>query len=77
MKFYRIDNDFNKSQGLKNYNSTPVFVMYKNGYPALPWYFKMPYFTKNLFSNFVDITKQVKVINASSLKNHISEHIEN
>lgn len=63
VKFYRIDNDTNKTEGLKNYNSTPIFVMYKKGYENLPWYFKMPYFTKKLFSNFVDITKELQVMN--------------
>lgn len=77
VRFYRIDNDTNKTEGLKNYNSTPIFVMYKKGYDNLPWYFKMPYFTKKLFSNFVDITKELQVMNPSTFKSHIAEHQEN
>ena len=51
--------------------------MYKDGYPAAPWYFKMPYFTKSLFSNFVEITKEVKVIDSSMFFNHIEDHAKN
>lgn len=74
VRFFRIDNDTNKTAGLKNYNSTPIFVMYKKDYPTLPWYFKMPYFTKNLFSNFIEITKSLQVMNPEQLKNHLKEH---
>lgn len=77
VRFYRIDNDTNKTQGLKNYNSTPIFVMYKKGYHTLPWYFKMPYFTKTLFSNFVEITKQLHVMDKDTFKAHLIEHEEN
>lgn len=48
--------------------------MYKKGYPTLPWYFKMPYFTKNLFTNFIEITKSLQVMNPEQLKNHLKEH---
>lgn len=51
--------------------------MYKKGYENLPWYFKMPYFTKKLFSNFVDITNELKVMNPSTFKSHIDERQEN
>ena len=57
MEFYRVDNDFNKSgMGLRNYNSTPIFVMYKNG---VPFYFKNTFFTKKIFEDFLDVTKSL------------------
>jgi len=49
--------------------------MYKKGYQTLPWYFKMPYFTKTLFANFVEITQSLNVMNSATFKSHISEHI--
>ena len=30
INFYRINNDLNKSEGVRNYNSTPIFAFYKN-----------------------------------------------
>ena len=51
--------------------------MYKKGYNNLPWYFKMPYFTKALFTNFVEITKQLQVMDSTTLKTHLTEHEEN
>jgi len=52
---------------MRNYNSTPIFAMYRSDQPFLPWHYKMPYFTKSLFENFVKIVKTINPINLSTI----------
>ena len=74
MEFYRIDNDKNKmGQGMRNYNSTPIFVLYKNG---VPFYFKNGFFTKKIFEDFLDITKSLSTFNVEILEKNIDDRMQ-
>lgn len=64
INFYRINNDRNKTEGVRNFNSTPVFVFYKKGYTN-PFVYKMPIFTESLFESFLKITSEIKLMSAS------------
>lgn len=61
INFYRINNDYNKSQNVRNYNTTPVFVFYKKYYTN-PFIYRMPIFTESLFDSFIKITSEVNLI---------------
>ena len=63
LEFYRIDNDKNKAEGVRNFNSTPVFAYYKQNNPN-PFLYRMPIFTSDLFSSFLTITGNVKIIDS-------------
>ena len=71
LNFYRINNDANKSEGVRNYNSTPVFVYYKSGY-KYPFIYKQPIFTEQLFEDFLKITSELKIITPQSFELNIS-----
>ena len=73
INFYRINNDLNKSEGVRNYNSTPIFAFYKKGYEN-PFLYRMPIFTDALFNDFLNITSEVKVFPLSDLNTHIKSH---
>ena len=65
LTFYRTNNDHNKAEGVRNYNTTPVFAYYKNGC-TIPFLYKMPIFTEELFQDFLRITGEVSLMNFDS-----------
>ena len=73
--FYRIDNDRNKAEGVRNYNSTPVFVYYKAGYPQYPFLYRMDIWTEALFGMFLTVTKEVAVVPPSVLEKCVRERV--
>lgn len=64
VSFYRINNDKNKAEGVRNFNSTPVFVYYKQNCTG-PFVYRMPIFTEDLFEAFITITGSVSLMNPS------------
>jgi hypothetical protein len=73
LKFYRINNDYNKAEGVRNFNTTPVFAYYKE-HCNVPFIYKMPIFTDQLFSSFLDITGSLKLMDNNTLNRAINNH---
>ena len=62
LEFYKINNDKNKAEGVRNFNTTPVFVYYKQNC-LTPFVYRMPIFTEDLFEAFIRITGGISLVN--------------
>ena len=73
MDFYRINNDHNKvAEGIRNYNSTPIFVVYRNG---IPFYYKNTFFSNEIFTQFLEITKALNIFDAGTLDKAVEDRM--
>jgi hypothetical protein len=72
LSFYRINNDHNKAEGVRNFNTTPVFVYYKNNCKH-PFVYRMPIFTEDLFEAFLRITGGVSLIDKATFNKAIED----
>ena len=60
--FNRLDNDKNKMKEGYNYNETPVFAYFKQGFKQRPFIYKRAYFTDEYFRHFVELTSEIRII---------------
>ena len=65
--FNRMNKDRNDIRGDKNYDSTPVIMLYRGDHKDRPYLYKQPMLTEPLLKDFVTLSSQFSLLTESQL----------
>lgn len=60
--FNRINNDYNKLKGTRNFFSTPIFALYKEGFKTNPLVYKGSIMTEQIMHDFFELSSLYRVV---------------